>query len=160
MKKPPKITGPYLVMAYRWGDTNGHCYPVASSARLVEAKRLAAQEAIDRGGKYGCTVYGQVKMAKRVKGWPRVQLEPVYYAPSMLNEREAEHNYRMDFIEAAGRDICHYILEHGRAPRGLVRRVREAARIGEKVNKEIIRKGGKPCRRQSRKSPTKPIAKP
>lgn len=47
----------YVIIAYRWGNTEGHSYLVGSCMDLPTAKKIANDENEWRGGKYECIVY-------------------------------------------------------------------------------------------------------
>ena len=47
---------PYVVTAYRWGDTERHSYVVAVTETVGAACCLAHEEEFDRGGKYLCGI--------------------------------------------------------------------------------------------------------
>jgi hypothetical protein len=46
----------YIVIAYRFGDTERHSYTVACTTDFEEAKKIADQEEEYRGGKYCCCI--------------------------------------------------------------------------------------------------------
>ena len=47
----------YLVVAYRWGETNNHSYFVYAGMDHKQALELAELECQDRGGKYGVAAW-------------------------------------------------------------------------------------------------------
>lgn len=47
----------YLVIAYRWGDTECHSYPVGVYRTMRAAGDAAVSERNYRGGKYECKIY-------------------------------------------------------------------------------------------------------
>lgn len=49
-------SGPYAVVAHRWGLRDAHSYVVAVYNDLAVARQIAEQTVEDRGGKYGCEV--------------------------------------------------------------------------------------------------------
>ena len=53
----------YVVIAYRWGDTNQHSYLVAVCDSQFIAQRYADNETTARAGKYGCMVYKKIMNA-------------------------------------------------------------------------------------------------
>lgn len=53
----------YVIIAYRWGDTENHSYLVAVCDSLFIAQRYADNETRARGGKYGCRVYKKIMNA-------------------------------------------------------------------------------------------------
>ena len=46
----------YVVLAYRWGENDGHCYLVGVFIRKVAAEKAAEAEEQFRGGKYSCEI--------------------------------------------------------------------------------------------------------
>lgn len=86
----------YLVMAYRWGWTNAHQYPVYCGPYREKALSSASEERDDRGGKYGCAVYefdGEGKQRTLIAYFPSI-MEP--------EERAPRHNWRLNYFERLG----------------------------------------------------------
>lgn len=71
---------PHSVIAYRWGTTNDHSYPVGAYPDFESAKAAADAECEYRGGKYGVTVY------RGGNAGGEGVLERVYHTPSMAGE--------------------------------------------------------------------------
>jgi hypothetical protein len=53
----------YVVLAYRWGGLDNHCYLVAVCDSQFIAQRYADNETASRGGKYACFVYKKLMNA-------------------------------------------------------------------------------------------------
>lgn len=53
----------YIVIAYRYGSTEDHSYPLGVFNKKHKAIITADEETRQRGGKYGCRVY-EVEMGK------------------------------------------------------------------------------------------------
>lgn len=73
----------FLVRALRWGDLGAHSYIVGLYSTLELAIGNADEEAIERGGKYGCAV-SEVGVDSREK-------KLVYYKSSMLKESKPDN---------------------------------------------------------------------
>lgn len=47
----------YIVIMYRWGDTENHSYPIGVFSTMKKAKFAGEREEGDRGGKYTAFIY-------------------------------------------------------------------------------------------------------
>jgi hypothetical protein len=74
----------YLVMAYRWGNANGHRYTVGAFLDLREARAAAAREHERRAGKYA------IEVQKWFNGFEIEPDEPVIYLPTSTEAADAE----------------------------------------------------------------------
>ncbi len=90
----------YLVIAYRWGNTNGGQYIVYAGPDGEKAVRLGAEEAMDRGGKYGCMVYEVSEDG--------IDLKAIAYTPSAWGEEKPFHNWRIDKFNHLGHVLSDY----------------------------------------------------
>jgi hypothetical protein len=90
----------YLVIAYRWGWTNGHQYIIYCGPDETKAIAMADSETGDRGGKYGGAVY---KFNEDGTDYERI-----YYTPSSYGEEKPYHNYRIDMFEKLGHRMHEY----------------------------------------------------
>ena len=63
----------FVVIAYRWGNTENHSYLVAVCDNEFIAKRYADMEASARGGKYGLKVY------KKIMNAPITEVDTLVY---------------------------------------------------------------------------------
>lgn len=91
---------PHTVIAYRYGDLNGHSYLVGSYPDFESARHAADVECEYRGGKYGvsvCTGQG----AGTIEG----VIERVYHAPSLAGESGPSINLRLTYAEMIGQRI-------------------------------------------------------
>jgi hypothetical protein len=79
---------PHSVIAYRWGTTNDHSYPVGAYPDFESAKAAAEAECEYRGGKYGVSVF----VGGRAGDHEPVTHQLVYHAPSMAGEDKPETN--------------------------------------------------------------------
>ena len=87
---------PHSVIAYRWGTTNDHSYPVGAYPDFESAKAAADGECEYRGGKYGVSVFvGGNAGGEGV-------LERVYHAPSIAGEDKPETNPLRDIEHLLG----------------------------------------------------------
>lgn len=87
----------FLAMAYRWGDTNGHHYVIYCGTDEQKAVACAQAECDDRGGKYGCIVWGYKDAGAEQ------EVRKVAYFPSMRDEGKGpQHNYRIDMFQTLG----------------------------------------------------------
>lgn len=77
---------PHSVIAYRWGTTNDHSYPVGAYPDFETAKAAADAECEYRGGKYGVSVFA----GGRAGDFERGTHELVHHAPSMAGEDRPE----------------------------------------------------------------------
>lgn len=82
----------YLVIAYRWGDLNGHQYIVHAGLDREAALEAAETEAGDRGGKYGCAVYECTGGDHKI----------IHYASAYHGESGPTHNYTTDALITIG----------------------------------------------------------
>lgn len=89
----------YLVIAYRWGNTNNHWYIVYCGDDHGKAVALADHERQGRGGKYGVGVY---EITERGEG-----MELKEYYPSG-DEEEPFTNWRIEMIERLGHELLRY----------------------------------------------------
>lgn len=92
------MTETFLAMAYRWGYTNNHHYIIYCGMDEQKAVACAQAECNDRGGKYGCVVWGYKDAG------PEQEVRKVAYFRSMA-ETEAkgpQHNYRLDMFQTLG----------------------------------------------------------
>ena len=87
----------YLVIAYRFGWTNGHWYHVYIGTSREVALARAEAEALDRAGKYGVEVLEFDESGER----PR----EIDYFPSFREETCAAHNHLNDFHAKVGQFI-------------------------------------------------------
>jgi hypothetical protein len=53
----------YVILAYRFGDLNNHCYLVGVCDSQFIAQRYADNETSSRRGEYGCRVYKKLMNA-------------------------------------------------------------------------------------------------
>lgn len=94
----------FIVVAYRWGWTNGHQYFVYAGTDKEKAIALAKVETNDRGGKYGCAVYEFADNG--------IDYQQVFYTPSGMEFADAQapyHNHRIDYFERLGHfmdEVC------------------------------------------------------
>lgn len=88
---------PHSVIAYRWGTTNDHSYPVGSYPDFESAKAAADAECEYRGGKYGVSVFAGAR-----DGWYQETFHMVYHAPSMAGEHRSESNSVIDMERLLG----------------------------------------------------------
>jgi hypothetical protein len=89
----------YLVIAYRWGNTNDHWYMVYCGEDLSKAGALARDERDGRGGKYG------VAVSEVTEGGEGLEL--LEYYPSQ-GEDEPSLNWRIEMIERLGHLMLDY----------------------------------------------------
>lgn len=71
----------YVVIAYRWGNTENHSYLVAVCDNEFIAKRYADMEAASRAGKYGVWVY------KKIMNAPITETDVVVYKTRAQNQK-------------------------------------------------------------------------
>lgn len=90
----------FLVVAYRWGWTNAHQYPVYVGTDRTKAHALAQVETEDRGGKYGCAVY-----EFNADG---TEYERTAYFSSIYDEDTPHRNYRIDMFESLGHRFAEF----------------------------------------------------
>lgn len=88
---------PHSVIAYRWGTTNDHSYPVGAYPNFESAKAAADAECEYRGGKYGVSVFAGAR-----DGWYQETFHLVYHAPSMAGEKRSEVNPVIDMERLLG----------------------------------------------------------
>lgn len=79
---------PHSAIAFRWGQTNDHSYPVGAYPDFETAKAAADAECEYRGGKYGVSVF----VGGRAGDVERETHQLVYHAPSMAGEDKPETN--------------------------------------------------------------------
>lgn len=94
----------FLAMAYRWGYLNNHHYIIYCGTDEQKAVALAQAECADRGGKYGCIVWGYKDAG------PEQEVRKVAYFRSMA-ESESKgpmHNYRIDMFQTLGHAFYDY----------------------------------------------------
>ena len=84
----------FALQAYRYGDTNGHQYPLGSAATIEEARKLAQHHAEYRGGKYGVAIYG----AANVEDIPEI----LEYVPSIYGEERPAFDFRHTYESILG----------------------------------------------------------
>lgn len=89
---------PHSVLAYRWGTTNDHSYPVGAYPDFESAKAAADAECEYRGGKYGVSVY----RGGRAGDHEPATHELVYHAPSLAGEDKPETNPLRDIEHLLG----------------------------------------------------------
>lgn len=89
---------PHSVIAYRWGTTNDHSYPVGAYPDFETAKAAADAECEYRGGKYGVSVF----RGGRAGDHEPATHELVYHAPSMAGEKRSESNPVIDMERILG----------------------------------------------------------
>lgn len=89
---------PHSVIAYRWGTTNDHSYPVGAYPDFETAKAAADAECEYRGGKYGVSVY----RGGRAGDHEPATHELVYHAGSMAGEDKPETNSIRDIEYVLG----------------------------------------------------------
>lgn len=94
MTEPTAI---YLVVAYRWGESNNHQYFVYCGEDETKAVAMATAEVGDRGGKYDCAVYltQEYGTAFKLHG----------YIAARDDATKPTHNWRLDMFETLGH-IC------------------------------------------------------
>lgn len=85
----------YMVIAYRWGQLNGHQYLVYCGVDRDRAGSRARAEQVERGGKYGCAVYQLDENGANPK-----LVE--YFGASMHNETAPFHNAQIDYLNRLG----------------------------------------------------------
>ena len=68
----------YVVIAYRWGDTENHSYLVAVCDNQFIAQRYADNETGARAGKYACFVY------KKIMNAPFTDVDTLVYKTKSL----------------------------------------------------------------------------
>jgi hypothetical protein len=61
---------PHSVIAYRWGTTNDHSYPVGAYPDFESAKAAADAECEYRGGKYGTSSARPTNSSTTPRAWP------------------------------------------------------------------------------------------
>jgi hypothetical protein len=89
---------PHSVIAYRWGTTNDHSYPVGAYPDFESAKAAADAECEYRGGKYGVSVFVGGRAGDREPATHQI----VYHAPSMAGEDKPETNPIRDIEHLLG----------------------------------------------------------
>lgn len=89
---------PHSVIAYRWGTTNDHSYPVGAFLDFETAKAAADAEREYRGGKYGVSVF----VGGRAGDAERETHQLVYHASSMAGEEKPETNPLRDIEHLLG----------------------------------------------------------
>jgi hypothetical protein len=89
----------YVVLAYRWGNSNDHWYWIYAGPDAVKASAMCQAERDSRGGKYGCAVY------ETNEGGDEWEL--VEYCGSG-KEDEPQHNWRLDYFERLGHVLEDY----------------------------------------------------
>jgi hypothetical protein len=89
---------PHSVIAYRWGTTNDHSYPVGAYPDFESAKAAADAECEYRGGKYGVSVF----VGGRAGDVERETHQLVYHAPSMAGEERSQSNPVIDMERLIG----------------------------------------------------------
>ena len=94
---------PHSVIAYRWGTTNDHSYPVGAYPDFESAKEAADIECEYRGGKYGVAVYVGGKA-----GDIRDNHQIVYHAPSLAGEDKPKHEFAIDMKELIGARVLYW----------------------------------------------------
>lgn len=90
----------YLVMAHRWGNTNGHWYLVYCGPDKTKAEAIAVAEAADRGGKYGCAVYEFDADGTEYKR--------IAYSGSGWGDDAPFHNHRLDMFQSLGHKFASF----------------------------------------------------
>lgn len=90
----------YLVMAFRFGWINNHWYLVYGGPDRTRACALAADEARLRGGKYSCAVYEFSDLG--------TEYQLITYEGSTLDEKEPEHNERIEYHRRLGQFADEY----------------------------------------------------
>ena len=88
---------PHSVIAYRWGTTNDHSYPVGAYPNFESAKAAADAECEYRGRKYGVSVFAGSR-----DGWYQETFHLVYHASSMAGEKRSEVNPVIDMERLLG----------------------------------------------------------
>lgn len=83
----------YYVVAYRWGNSNGHQYVVSVGCELGKVILDASREQFERGGKYGIAVYEHGSD------------EMLNYFPSCKGESRPTFNPRIYAIDMIGTDV-------------------------------------------------------
>lgn len=98
------MTETFLTMAYRWGDTNGHHYIIYCGTDEQKAVACAQAECDDRGGKYGCVVWGFQDAG------PEQESRKVAYFPSSADPQAKvpTNNYRRDMFQTLGHAFHDY----------------------------------------------------
>ena len=90
----------FVAIAYRWSNLNNHHYIVYAGQDEQRAVALAKNEPQDRGGKYGCVVYGYKDSG------PEQECRKVAYFPSTMDAADGadspENNYRIEMFQSLG----------------------------------------------------------
>ena len=99
----------FVAIAYRWGNRNNHHYIVYAGPDEQKAVALAQNEPQDRGGKYGCVVYGYKDAG------PEQECRQVAYFSSGMDAgaKGPRNNYRIEMFESLGHKF--YDFAEGRA---------------------------------------------
>lgn len=90
-------TAIYIVVAYRWGETNNHWYFVFAGVDRARAFTLALEERDGRGGKYGVAVWEFTQDGCDYKH--------VGYFPSSAEDAETtepKYNHGIDYHQRLG----------------------------------------------------------
>lgn len=91
------MTETFLSIAYRWGDLNGHHYVIYCGTDEQKAVACAQAECDDRGGKYGCVVWGYKDAG------PEQTVRKVAWFPGMRGGTGGPmNNYRLDMFRTLG----------------------------------------------------------
>jgi hypothetical protein len=93
----------FLAMAYRWGDLNEHHYVIYVGADEQKAVACAQAEENDRGGKYGCVVWGYADA-----GAEQAVRKVAWFPGTRGGKGGPAMNYRLEMYQTLGHAFHDY----------------------------------------------------